>query len=143
MTPFCIMHIDIWCPVHILYSTGNKVHLTNSMCDLTQFVVSTPTYNITAENLAKIFIVEVFLNFGMYAVIVIDGGSNFNSTFKTMCESLKIAYWCISIGEHKGNSFKNIHQFLNKTQTITGGDRGTRSGFIQNVKTSQYAWNSS
>ena len=31
---------------------------------------------------------------------------------------------------------------MNKTQTITGGDRGTHDGFIQNAKTPQYVWNS-
>ena len=31
---------------------------------------------------------------------------------------------------------------MNKTQKITGIDRGTHAGFIQNVTTSQYACNS-
>ena len=39
--PFWIIHIDLWCPRKILYSTVNKGHLMNVMCDLTQFVVST------------------------------------------------------------------------------------------------------
>ena len=65
----------------------------NVICDLTQFVVSTPTYNITAENLAKLFMEEVFLNFGTCAVIVIDDGSTFKGTFQQTCKSLKINYW--------------------------------------------------
>ena len=53
--PLWIMHIDLRCPGKILDSTGNKGNLMNVMCDLTRFVVCTPTYNITAENLAKLF----------------------------------------------------------------------------------------
>ena len=81
----------------------------NVMCDVTQYVVSTPTYNITAENLTKLFMVEVFLNFEMCAVIVINDGSTFKDTFETMCKALKIAYWCISKGDHKGNSVEIFH----------------------------------
>ena len=65
----------------------------NVMNGLAQFVVSTPTYNITAENLAKLFMEEVFLYFGSCAVIVIDNGSTFKGTSQTMCKSLKITYW--------------------------------------------------
>ena len=59
------------------------------MCYLTKFVVSTPTYNTTAENLAKLFMEEVFLNFGTCEVIVIYDGINFKGTLQTMCKSLK------------------------------------------------------
>ena len=94
-TPLWIMHIDIWCPGQILHSTGNKGHLMNVMYNLTKFVVSTPTYNITTENLEKLFMEEVFLNFGTCAVIVIDDGSNFRGNYQTMRKALKIPYWCI------------------------------------------------
>ena len=73
----------------------------NVICDLMQFVVSTPAYNITAENLAKLFMEEAFWGFGMCAVIVINDGSTFKVAFQTMFEALKIAYWYISIGNHK------------------------------------------
>ena len=65
------------------------------MFDLTQFVVSTPTYNTTAEILAKIFTEEVFLDFGTCTVIVIDSVSNLKGALQTMCNALKITYWCI------------------------------------------------
>ena len=83
--------------------------------------------------------VEVFFNFGMCADIVIEDGITFKVNFQKMCRALKIAYWCIERRNHKGNSFKTFHLFLNKTQTITGGYQGTHAGFIQNAKTSQYA----
>ena len=113
------------------------------MCDLMHFVVSTPTKNTTAENVVELFMEEVLLNFGMCAVIVIDYDSTFKGTFQKMCDPLKIIYWWISRGNYKGNSVKKFHQFLNKTQNITGGDQGTHGGFIRNAKTSQYAWNNS
>ena len=85
---------------------------------------------------------EVFLNFGTCAVTVINDGITFKGTPQTMWKALKITYWCIARGNYKGNSVKKIHQFLNETQTITGGHRGTHAGFIQDAKTSQHAWNS-
>ena len=97
------------------------------MYNLTQFVVSTPTYNTTALNLANLFMEEVFWGFGMSAIIVIDNGCTFKGTFQTMYKSLKITYWFISRGNHKGNSVETFHLFLNKTQTITGGDPGTQN----------------
>ena len=78
------------------------------MCDLTQFAVSTPTYNILAENLSKLFMVEVFFNFGTCSVIVIGNDGTFKGTFQTMYKALKITYWCISRGNHKGNSVENF-----------------------------------
>ena len=86
---------------------------------------------------------EVFLNFGACAVIAIYDGITFKVNFQTMYKAVKIAYLCISRGKHKGNSVKTFHLFLNKTQTISGGDRVTHAGFIQDAKSSQYALNSS
>ena len=85
---------------------------------------------------------EVFLNFGTCAVIVIDYVSTFKGIFQTICKAPKITYWCISRGNHKGNSVEKNCRFLNKTQKITGGDQVTHADFIQNAKTSQHAWNS-
>ena len=59
-----------------------------------------------------------------------------------MCEHLKLTYWCISQGNNKGNSAEKYHRLLNKTQTITGTDRGRHGKFIQNSKTIKYVWNS-
>ena len=78
----------------------------------------------------------------MCVVKVIGDGSTFIVTLQNICKALKITYWCISRGNHKGNSIKTFRQFLNKTQTITGVYRGTYAGFIKNTKTFRYAWNS-
>ena len=37
---------------------------------------------------------------------------------------------------------ERYHRFLNQMQAIVGNYRGTRAVYIQNAKTSQYAWNS-
>ena len=78
----------------------------------------------------------------MCAVVIVDYGGNFKGIFKEMCEHLNLTYWCISRGSYKGNSAKKYHCFLNKNQTITDTDRGSHDKFIQNAKTSEYAWNS-
>ena len=67
----------------------------NVMCNLTQVVVSTPTYNITVENLAKLFMEELFLNFRTCEVIVINDVITFKGTFQNIRKDFKIAYWCI------------------------------------------------
>ena len=140
---FWIIHTDLWIPGnYAIDSKGNTGYLLNSLCELTQFVVSTPTFDITAATLEKLFMEEVLLTFGKCAVFVVDDGKNFKGIFKEMCEHLKSTYWCISRGNHKRNSAKKYHRFLNKIQTITVTDRGSHDNFIQNAKTRQYAWNS-
>ena len=50
----------------------------------------------------------------MCAVVIIYDGSNFKVIFKEMCEHLKLNYWCIFQGNHKGNSAEKYHRFLKK-----------------------------
>ena len=85
---------------------------------------------------------QVVLSFGMVAVVVVDADSKFLHFFKDMCKRLNINVWPLSRGNHKGRSVERYHRFLNKTQTINGEDRGSHHTFIENSKTSQYAWNS-
>ena len=141
--PFWIMHVDLWSPGTTTDDAGHKGYLMNSMCDLTQFVVSSPTTDITSVALAELFMSTVVLTFGMCSVVVVDDGSNFKNVFLEMCKKLNIHCWVLSRGNHKGNSVEHYHRFINKTQAIAGNDRGTHSIFANNAKTSQYAWNSS
>ena len=82
---------------------------------------------------------QVVLNFGMVAIVVVDADSRFLSKFEAMCKILKLTFWPLSRGNHKGNLAEHYHRFLNKTQTIHGQDRGTNEVFHQNVRISQYA----
>ena len=143
-SPFYIMHVDIWSPGHRVDETSeqNVIQLMNSMCDLTQFVISSIVKNINAEILSKTFMEEVALSFGMKAVIVVDADSKFRGIFEETCTALKIHLWPLARGNHKGLTVERYHGFLNKTQTITRQDRGTHLSILQNAKTSQYAWNS-
>ena len=141
-TPFWIMHLDLWAPGEITNDKGEKGYLLNALCDLTQFVVSIVTFDVSSNNLGKLFMEHVFLSFGCCAVVVVDDGSNFKGEFAEMCKILKLTLWTLSRGNHKGNGAERYHRFLNKTQAIVGNDRGTHSTFVQNAKTSQYAWNS-
>ena len=59
-----------------------------------------------------------------------------------MCTALKINFWPLARGNHKGLLVERYHSYLNKTQIISGQDRGTHLSIVQNSKTSQYAWNS-
>ena len=57
--PFYIMHIYIWSPGQLVNTKTDTFQLMNSMCDLTQFVISSVVWNINAEILAKTFMGEV------------------------------------------------------------------------------------
>ena len=56
-TPFYIMHIDIWSPGNLVDKDYARItiQIMNSMCDLTQFLISSDVRKINAEVLAKKF----------------------------------------------------------------------------------------
>lgn len=139
--PFWIMHVDLWSPGNTEID-GRKGHLLNAVCDLTQFAVSSVTYDITALQLSQIFMSDVVLTFGMCAVVVVDAGSSFRGIFEEMCTLLGITFWILARGNHKGNGAERYHRYLNKVQTIEGSNVGTNTNFMRIAKTTQYAWNS-
>ena len=104
--------------------------------------MSTKILDPTAASLAKLFMESVILTLGMVAVVVVDADSKFKGLFKELCDILKITYWPLVRGNHKGNSTERYHRFINKTQTICGNDRDTHESIDTNIKTSQFAWNS-
>ena len=92
------------------------------------------THDSEAVALAQLFMSDIVMNFGMCSVVVIDDNSTFNIVFILMCKHLKINYWCLSQGNYHGNSVECYHRFLDKTQTISGNDRGTNIVIKQNAK---------
>ena len=58
----------------------------NSMCNITQFLISSPTVDISAAHLAQLFMVDVVLTFRIYSVVVVDDGSSFKGVFTDMCK---------------------------------------------------------
>ena len=73
--PFWIMHVDLWSPGAIEDEVGQKGYLMNSMCNISQFIISSPTTDITVVHLGQLFIADVIFAFGMCSVVVIDDGS--------------------------------------------------------------------
>ena len=62
------------------------------MCDLTQFVVVVPVPGTTSTVIAKYFMQDVLLKFGICLLVVIDDGTPFKAAFTTACDSLKIPF---------------------------------------------------
>ena len=133
------MHVDLWIPGKVVYKLGNTKQLMNCMYDLTQFLIFMLIKDTRAENLAKLFMEQVVLSFGMVAVVVVDADNKFLQLFKKMCLKLDLIFWPLARGNHKVNSVEKYHRFLNKTQTNVGADRDTHYSFVENSKTSQYA----
>ena len=112
-TPFYIMHVDLWSPGKLVDDDGKTLQLMNCMCDLTQFVISIIVDDARSEILAKLFMEQVVLSFGMVAVVVVDADGKFLSLFEKMCSALGFIFWPLARGNHKGNSVEKYHRFLN------------------------------
>ena len=117
-------------------------YLMNSICDLTQFIVSSSALDIGAAFLVQLYVSDMVVNFRMCNVVLIDDFSAFKIVFVGLCTSLYINHWCLSRGDHRGNSVERYRRFLNKTQAINVNDQVTHNIYIQNAKISQYSWNS-
>ena len=87
------------------------------MCDITQFVVFSPTINISAAHLAQLFQAEIILTFDLCFVVVIS--ISFKGVFKSMYNSLSLIYWYLSRGNHQGTLVERSYRFLNKMQDIS------------------------
>ena len=143
LTTLYIIYIDICSPGCLVDrdSASSTIQLMNSMCNLTKFVIYYAVRNINAEFLAKTFMEDIAMFFGMTDMVVVDSDSKFRSIFEEMCTALKIHYWPLAQVNHKGLLVKQYHRYLNKTQSIAGQDCGTHLINIQNSKTLQYDWN--
>ena len=131
---FYIMHLDIWSPKNVLNKHEDRGHIQSCICNLTQFIVSCILIDIRSEVPSKISMEQVVLTCGMVALVVVDADSRFQSTFEVICKLLKRISWPLSRGNQKGNSIERYHRFLNKTQTISGENRGTHEVFHQNME---------
>ena len=75
-------------PGKLLDKDGKNLQLMNTMCDLTQFMVSMRIADTTAKLIGKIFMEQVVFTFGLVAVIFVDADSNFLTVFEDMCNRL-------------------------------------------------------
>ena len=71
------MHIDLWIPDRITDKNGRAFQLMNTMCDLTQFLISRIVDEASSKNLETLFLEQIVLLFGMVAVVVFDADSIF------------------------------------------------------------------
>ena len=77
---------------------------------------------------------QVILTFGMVAVVVVDTDSRFRSTFEAMCKLLKLTFWPLSRGNHKGNSVERYHRFLTKLKLLVDRKEGRMRCSIRILK---------
>ena len=141
-TPFSVVSVDIWSPGRAETALGFK-HLLNAMCDMCQFVISIPIKNMSASYLARLFMEQVLLKFGICAVVVIDDGSTFRGLFEEMCSLLKIRFHAAAKRNHKSIGVEKFHAFLNKGVTIYAEERGSNECFVEAAMVLVYAWNAS
>ena len=67
---------------------------------------------------------QVVLNFGIVAIVVVDADSRFLSKFVAMYKILKLTFWPLSCGNHKGNLVEHYHHFLNKDRLFMAKTEG-------------------
>jgi hypothetical protein len=103
---------------------GDQPYFMNIMCDMTQFVISTPIPSLRDHILAFYLMQEVLLKVGFYVMIVVDDRSNFKGVFKEAYTILNIRYHVIAKGNHKAPIVERFHTFLNKRMMLTTHDRG-------------------
>ena len=108
------MHIDIWSPLTVLHKNQEGCRLINDMCDLTQFVILSIKTDTKAESLAKLFMEEVVLSFGMVALVLVDADRRFRGAFEEMFKCLQITFWNLARGNHRINSVEKYHRFFKK-----------------------------
>ena len=89
-SPFYILHVDLWMPGKYMDDAGQILQLMNCMCDLTQFVILVLANEAISENLAKLFMEQVFLFFGMVTVVDVDADRKFLHLFEAMCIAFDI-----------------------------------------------------
>ena len=141
-TPFCIVSVDIWKPGEIVNVDGYRA-LLNAMCDMTQFVVTTPVKCLVAAHVARAFMEGVLLKVGLCVMVVVDEGREFCALFQDMCKLLNIKCHVVAKRNHKAVGVERYHRFLNHSQRICSEERGTPASFVECGLTTAYAWNAS
>ena len=126
------MHLGIWSQGNVSNEHEGGRYILKCMCDLTKFILSCILIEARSEALSKFCIEQMTLIFRMVVVVDVDADSWFQSNFDAMCKVLKLTFWPLSRGNHKGKSVERYHRFLNKTQIISGQDRETHEVFHQN-----------
>ena len=141
--PFYILHLNLWQPGCTTDQTTGSSYILARMCDLTGFVITSDTADITSHNLSTLFMKHFLLKIGLCGLVVVDAASAFRSTFEQMCKILDIKFHAAARGNHKAVSVERFFRYLNKLLTIHSNDRSTNQIFIETSECAAYAWNSS
>ena len=128
-SPFAILHVDLWMPVHHTDENGNMA-LMNSMCNMSQFVVVVPVLDESSATLASHFMQHVLVKVGLCHLVVLDNGTPIKGSFIAMCYALNINCNILSKRNHKELSVENFHRFLNKSVIILTEEHGTSNIFV-------------
>ena len=129
-TPFAIISVDLWTPGNVTRPDG-YVALLNTMCDMTQFVVTQGVRSKEASHCARVFMEGVLLKFGLCLLVICDQGNENFGLFKKMCEKLNIKFHPVAKRNHKAVGVERFHKFLNRAQTISSEERNTSSAFVE------------
>jgi hypothetical protein len=141
-SPFCTLHVDLFSMGEV-EGNGVQEHVMNTMCDMTQFVITTPIPDTAAHVLAPIFMQEVLLKVGVCVMVVVDDGSTFKGLFVEMCKKIKLRFHVVAINNHQALCVERFHVFLNKTLRIATNDRDSIKGvYIPASALAAFAWNS-
>ena len=110
------IYLDLVGP--LLKSFDNNQYILTTQCELTKFITATPIPNKSTEVVAKAFVENVILNYGIPKEIATDRGTEFMSqVFSEVCKLLKInklnstAYHHETIGALE-NSHKMLGNYL-------------------------------
>jgi hypothetical protein len=142
-SPFCTLHVDL-CSAGDANGDISQAHLLNSMCDMTQFMASTPAPVIHASAIASVYMQEVFLKIGFCFMVVVDDGSTCKGLFREFCAILKIRFHTVARGNHQALVVERFHSFLNKAVTLATHDRDNIAEvYIPASALACYTWNSS
>jgi hypothetical protein len=98
-SPFCTLHVDLFSMGEV-EGEGVQEHVMNTMCDMPQFVITTPVPDTAAHVLAPIFMQEVLLKVGFCVMVVVGDGSTFKGLFVEMCKILKLRCHVVSRNNH-------------------------------------------
>lgn len=133
------IYLDLVGPLVPSYE-GHSYILT-TQCELSKFITATPIKDKSTEVVAKAFVENVLLNYGIPEEIATDRGTEFMSDlFKRICELLKIKKLNSTAYHHQTiGALENSHKTLGNFLRIYAS--GTPGNWASWIKYYQFAYN--
>lgn len=112
LTCFATLFIDHVGPINPINQHGNLYILT-CICDLSEYAITIPVPDTTAETTARNLVEKIFLIFGFPEKIISDNFTSFTSeTLKEICKLLKIKQVFCSPYHPQSNVVERYHRTL-------------------------------